>query len=426
MYKNNFRLLYLVLVFGFTSAYGQYDVPLYTTYTTVKARTKMYDQVIRNTIHKNLSITLTDSTENNWEDAFNAMEVFNYKSPATYTKIKLAFDSIQNRSISFQRAILEVVYTLYPNDFVPQVKSILNQTYIPKVLAMSAEYLMMQNKDSGTTEPIFRMLFEKFRDSVYKDPILFSLLHRLHPDKSNISKRELLGALLDKSFLPGKIVMYSIQRKDRDYPGLVIIRNANGQIISDSSGQIFSVPQLARSISNLPYYLTNGNTPQGIYRMYGFAISMSNFIGPTANVQMGMPVELNKKNFFGDTTITDSMWTIDDYKNLLPLNLRDYFPIFGSFYAGSAGRTEVIAHGTTIDPELYAGKNYYPLTPTQGCLCTKEIWNGKREESDQQKLINGLLKAGGGQGYTVVIEIDDKNEAVTLDDLKNEIESLNL
>lgn len=412
------------MAFCFQNSFAQNDVPLYTTYTTVQARAKMHDLVIKNTIVNNLSLPISDSTESNWEDAFNAMEVFNYTSPLTFEKIKIAFDSIQNRSIYFQRLLLELIYTLYPKEFIPQVKSIMGNSYYPKVIAMSAEYIIRHNKDSGTIEPIFRMLFEKFSDSVYKDPILNSLLHRLRPDNVNISKKELLASILNKSFLPGKIVMYSFQRKNRDYPGMVIIRNAQGQIITDDNGGIFTVPQLARSISNLPYYLTNGNTPQGIYRMYGFAVSMSNFIGPTANVQMGMPVELSKQKFFDDSTITDSIWTIEDYRKLLPANLSSYFPLFGSYYAGTAGRTEVIAHGTTLDPELYAGKSYYPLTPTQGCLCTKEIWNGKREQSDQQKLINGLLKAGGGKGYAVVIELDDKNEAVTLADVENEIKSM--
>ncbi|MEO9022265.1 MAG: hypothetical protein ABI290_09050, partial [Ginsengibacter sp.] len=301
MRTSQFLIFCFVSIFTFNSAFAQYDVPLYTSYTTTQERAKMYDRVVKYTINYNLSLPLTDTTEENWEDAFNAMEVFNFKSTETFNKIKSAFDSIQNRSTSFQRTLLEAVYTLYPNDFIPEVKSLMQSSFTPKVLAMTAEYVIRQNTDSGTIEPIFRMLFEKFSDSVYKDPILNSLLHRLRPDKENISKKELLTSLLDKNFLPGKIVMYSIQRKNRDYPGMVIIRNAQGELITDDSGQIFNIPQLARSISDLPYYLTNGNTPQGIYRMYGFAISMSNFIGPTANVQMGMPIELNKKKFFGDT-----------------------------------------------------------------------------------------------------------------------------
>ena len=92
-------------------------------------------------------------------------------------------------------------------------------------------------------------------------------------------------------------------------------------------------------------------------------------------------------------------------------------PLYHSYYAGLIGRSEIIAHGTTLDPKLYSDKPYYPLTPSQGCLCTREVWNGKRLESDQQKLINALLKAGGANGYCVVIELDDKQSAVTLSDI---------
>jgi hypothetical protein len=132
---------------------------------------------------------------------------------------------------------------------------------------------------------------------------------------------------------------------------------------------------------------------------------------------MGMPVELTIQKFFDDSTILDSAWTMDWYQKLIPKKLRNYLPLYDSYYAGLAGRSEIIAHGTTIDPNFYSGKPYYPLTPTQGCLCTKEIWDGKRLESDQQKLVNGLLKAGGANGYCVVIEIDDKHAPVTIKDL---------
>ncbi|MEO6820091.1 MAG: hypothetical protein ABI266_01385, partial [Ginsengibacter sp.] len=269
MHTSKCYLFFLFLLVTIQPVFSQYDVPLYTSYTTVQARTKTHDLIIKNTITRNLSMPLADSTESNWEDAFNAMEVFNYQSPFTFTKVRLAFDSIQIRSIDFQRSLIELAYTLYPKDFIPEAKSLLEKSINPKVFAMSGEYMIRQDRDSGTIQPIFRMLFEKFSDSVYKDPILNSLLHRLRPDNVNISKKELLASLLNKSFLPGKIVMYSFQRKNRDYPGMVIIRNAQGQIITDDKGVIFTVPQLARSISNLPYYLTNGNTPQGIYRMYG-------------------------------------------------------------------------------------------------------------------------------------------------------------
>jgi hypothetical protein len=123
------------------------------------------------------------------------------------------------------------------------------------------------------------------------------------------------------------------------------------------------------------------------------------------------------QKYFNDSTILDSVWTTEYYQKLLPQKLKDYLPLYESYYAGLAGRSEIIAHGTTIDPTFYSGKPYYPLTPTEGCLCTKEIWNGRRIESDQQKLVNGLLKAGGANGYCVVIEIGDKDAPVTIKEL---------
>jgi hypothetical protein len=91
-----------------------------------------------------------------------------------------------------------------------------------------------------------------------------------------------------------------------------------------------------------------------------------------------------------------------------------------SFYAGKAGRTEIIAHGTTIDPGYFKGMPFYPLTPTQGCLSTKEIWSettGRILESDQQKLSNAISKAGGPSGYAIVINLDDREEPVSINDI---------
>ncbi|MEO7800797.1 MAG: hypothetical protein ABIR81_02295, partial [Ginsengibacter sp.] len=223
--------------------------------------------------------------------------------------------------------------------------------------------------------------------------------------------------LLNKQFLPGQIVMYSFQRKNRDYPGVVIVRNAAGQFVRDSTYNLFSVPQLARSITNLPSYITNGNTPQGIFRLNGFAVSLNTFIGPTANIQMLLPVEDSLKLFLNDTTITDTTWTIEKYEQLLPISLKGFFPLYNSYYAGLAGRTEIIAHGTTINSEYYTGKSYYPFTPSLGCLCTKELWNGKRVVSDQLKLVQAMLAAGGASGYCVVIELNDEQRPVSLEDI---------
>ncbi|HSN61683.1 MAG TPA: hypothetical protein VLR49_12160, partial [Ferruginibacter sp.] len=152
------------------------------------------------------------------------------------------------------------------------------------------------------------------------------------------------------------------------------------------------------------------------------------FIGPTVNVQLSMPFEKPAAHFYADSTLTDTTWDINQYRNLLPNELKDYYPLYQSYYAGKAGRTEIIIHGTTINPAYYTSQPYFPLTPTMGCLTSKEIWNeetGQRLESDQQKLINALIPAGGAQGYSIVININDEQKPDLLYDIIPAIEKAN-
>ena len=418
MFTRYFPVLFTLLLHS-QQIFSQYDVPLYTSYTTAVARTKLLERLIKYSINQNLSVSLTDSTEENWEGAFGAIEVLFYRSVFSDRKIYEAFEGIELRSTGFQKALLELAYTNYPGMFFEQVQRLLYKTDDPKVFAMCAEYLLQQKNGPLTVKTIRELVDTKFAEEGVTDPVLYMLQVHISEGNSNgfFLPKNLNAALFSNKFLPGQTIMYSIQRKNRDYPGLVIIRQKNGHFIYDSTGNIFNVPQLARSITNLPGYLRNGNTPQGIFMMHGFDISMSSFIGPTANIQLSMPVETSIQNFLCDSAISDTTWNIDYYKKLIPPGLKDYLPLYYSYYAGLAGRTEIIAHGTTIDPNIYLNKPYFPLTPSQGCLCTKEIWNGKRLESDQQKLVNALLKAGGANGYCVVIELNDKQAPVNINDV---------
>jgi len=412
-------LIFLAMIFSSHWAAAQYDVPLYASYTTTAERAKLYNRLVHYSIESGLSLALSDSTEENWENAFYAIEFLLYQSPFTNAKVRLAFDSIETRSPDFQKSLLELGYSNYPFAFSRQVTGLLKATTDPKVFALCAEYLCQQSSGGAVVDSITTLLASKFGDQEALDPVLYMLQVHLFQKKDGpvFLPGQLLQSLLSPRFLPGQIVMYSLQRKNRDFPGIVLVRNREGHFIRDSDGMVFSVPQLARSISNLPFYLRNGNTPQGIYAMHGFGVSMSNFIGPTANVQLSMPVESSPRDFAGDSSLSDSTWSLEDYKQFLPGELSNFLPLFYSYYAGLAGRREIIAHGTAIDPKIYVHQPYFPMTPSEGCLSTKEFWNGKRTESDQQKLVNALLQAGGAKGYCLVIELDDRQSAVTLKDV---------
>ena len=291
------------------------------------------------------------------------------------------------------------------------------QTEDPKIFAMCAEYILASDKAAEDLN-FLKVKLQQLRTTFTESPILLQLQNRLEV-AFTVKKYPDLKPLFSKSFLAGKNIIYSLQRTNRDYPGLILIRDTNGNIIKDSMGGIFNVPQLARSITNLPGYLTNGNTPQGIFSMQGNDVSRSIFIGPTVNIQMGMPYEISPQKYFYNTSL-DSQWNIINYKNLLPATLQNYAPLYQSFYAGKAGRTDIIIHGSTLNPNYYSGKTYFPLTPTMGCLTSKEIWdenNGQRVFSDQQKIINAFIPLGFKNGYVIVIEIDDEEKPVSLLDI---------
>jgi len=394
---------------------------------TLKAnREKLHRNLIQNTINRNLSLPLTDSTEEYWQDAFNAMEITRYQSLWVNDRITIAADQMYSRSASFQRSSLELLYACYPEKYYTQAKFLLMQTNDPKIFAMSAEYVLTSSHaedDASFLAVKTKQLLDQYPDNAILQQLLYRVTHS--KDKTKIPD---ISSLLQKNYLRGHVLVFSFQRKNRNYPGIVMVRDANGNFIIDSSGRYFYVPQLARSTNNLPGYLTNGNTPEGIFRMKGYDVSRASFIGPTVNVQLTMPFEKSPKHFYADSSITDTTWDINYYRNLLPATLKDYYPMYQSYYAGKAGRSEIIIHGSTVNPKYYISQTYYPLTPTQGCLTSKEVWDeetGQRTESDQQLLINAMIRAGGAQGYAIVINIDNEPRPVALYDIVPLIEKAN-
>lgn len=406
-------IIVFIMFFLCLALSAQKKVISFAKQTTKENREKEYHNLV-NSITQNLSLPVTDLTEENWQDAFDAMELLNYRIPFIDTRIRSAIYSIHGRSLAFQKAIAALIYTLYPTDFIPQIVSLLKETDDPKLFAMCSEYLFMNNKTK--TYKVF--LLKRMEEMQHKAGVVTEIpFFTVLKNKLLLAglKHPPVADLMDNTFLSNEMVVYSFQRKNRNYPGLVLVRSKDGKFIKDAAGKHFAVPQLARSSTNMPGYLTNGNTPQGIFKIFGFAVSQGNFIGPTTNIQMVLPYEHS-------TDVSDSVTQSlgDNYKFLLPLSWKNYYPFFEAYYAGKAGRTEIIAHGTTVNPGYYTRQPYYPLTPTQGCLCTKEIWSavdGKRIESDQQKLVDAVNKAGGANGYCIVIEIDDQQKPVGIKDI---------
>jgi hypothetical protein len=413
-YSKFLIVFFLIYVFcNPLTAQGNNDLD---EFTSASNRADLKNKILNEIIKENLSSALNQENEEKWISAFWGMGLLLYTDDQVKAKIKAALDGHSARSLEFQRALLEAVYTIYPNEFLRETAEIVKSTSDPKIFAMAVNQLL-RSRDKNLIDNSLSRLKNKFPD--YKNnPILFSLEYDLlNYDKSVIYQRPSLIELLSHDF-GGKTIIYSLQRKNRDYRGLAFIKGPDGKFLRNTGGNLFFVPQLARAINNLPGYLTNGNTPQGIFSIQGIEISKNSYIGPTPNIQTVLPFEADANKFFhGKTSKND--WDLSIYKNLLPSSWQNYEPIYQSYYAGKAGRNEIIVHGTAIDPEYYAGKNYFPNTPSLGCLCAKEIWSetGVRIFSDQQALVDAFLSVGTTDGFLVVVEIDDKHSPVDIDEI---------
>ncbi|MCI0493467.1 hypothetical protein L0Z72_00550, partial [candidate division KSB1 bacterium] len=291
------------------------------------------------------------------------------------------------------------------------MKRVAETTDHPKLFVMAIHYLCRIDENEKPVHQ--KLLTQKFPDW-QNHPILYLLSLDLQTNAiEKFKNRPALFDILKHPFEKGKVIIYSLQRNDRDFPGLTIIKKPNGTFVRNDSGAIFSIPHLARSASNLPGYITNGNTPQGIFSIQGSEVSKNVFIGATPNLQLVMPFEVSVGKYFHQPNMQDTTWSKKYYENLLPESWRNHELIYEAFYAGKAGRTEIIAHGTTIDPEFYRGMPFYPNTPSLGCLTAKEIWSGIDGTclfSDQLAFMNAFFSVGVQDGYFIVIELDDKKQ----------------
>lgn len=346
---------------------------------------------LKQQVQSTIQLSLNDSIAQKWMGAFWAMEIMLYKPAGYEEKISLQLSRLPQMGPGFQRAFFEMLYTLYPTEFDVEVQPIVKQLKSEKVKAMALEYLALSGKS------VFIEPSDKFLQSDYYQHYKYmrSKTQQLLPSKKDF---------LDTSFLPNQTVLCSFQSTDRNKPGYLMIRLADGTWMKNEKGEELQFPQLARSISNLPFYLTNGNTPQGLYKLTGIDTSDNNWIGPTTNLQMILPFENNESDFFG--TAANYEWF---YKNLLGNQLRTYKGLWESYWAGEIGRTEIIAHGTTINPNYYQNQSYYPCTPSLGCLCSPESWddNGKLTNSVQAQWMELILSKKINPFWLIVAEVTD-------------------
>ena len=399
----------LILVLGVCQGRGQTRrEDIHTDFVLYNRRVGLEKDLRERMIGRHFSLPLDSNSEDGYLSGCWAVEQFLFDGPEVRQGFDHLFVGYAGLGYDTRRALLEAVYAVEPDRYRREEAAILDGEGDPRLFALCAVYLFRGDSSIGAADDLKVKLVERFPG--------YDTVAVLHELMGWLGYRPPGRPAMDELFEwdRGMKTIYSFQRRDRDYPGLAVVQHADGRFVRDEAGRLQVFEQLARSGPGLPYFLTNGNTPQGVYSIQGTDISRTNFIGPTPNLQLLLPEEGDWARYFHDSTTGGD--SLNRYLGLLPPGWRGYAPMMEAWEAGATGRREIIAHGTTIDPEYYRGRPFYPMTPTMGCLCAKELWNvtsGHLLVSEQNNLVNAFLSTPGRRGFLIVVDVDDKREAVS-------------
>jgi hypothetical protein len=344
--------------------------------------------------------------------------------------LRLLLDTLpvlSSKDAAYQRAVLTFAYTYYAKESAAHLSRLLTSITTPREFAITAYALLKAESSDGQRSFIRATMKNTFADWS-TEPRLQRLEYVLSTDlTAEIRKRPPLVDLLAYPIRAGKPVIFSFQRQDRQRFGLAVVRGVDGRFIRNADGSLFQIAHLANAMSNLPGTITNGNTPQGLFTIVGAGTATNKWIGPTPYLHSKIPVEATVAEFeHAEANQVPNSWSDGVYQSFLPETWRQYVPFTEALLAGRAGRDDMLIHGTTINSNYYRGASFYPGTPSAGCLVAMETWrpeDGRQQTSDQLSLAKAFTRDGLDRGYLVVVELDDRLEPVTLQEVKASLEA---
>lgn len=205
------------------------------------------------------------------------------------------------------------------------------------------------------------------------------------------------------------VKLFLFCRHDRAYPCRFVIKDRHNQVVRNEDGTLWTLPALAYSRRELPFNITNGQTPQGIHTM--------DSVMPTANNQKAYGkwrrVILNWIPKNNDEALT---------KSLLPKSSLEKNWWRQASVARDVGREFLRIHGTGNRNDDKSSP-HYTFFGTSGCVSTQENTYDGIEYRGQRLLLDKLMQAMNLlpvysneieiKGLLYVVELDDNLGAVT-------------
>ncbi len=209
------------------------------------------------------------------------------------------------------------------------------------------------------------------------------------------------------------VKIYMFCRSNRLYPCLMTMKNVHGDALRNDDGSLWTHKALASSAQGLPSYVRNGNTPAGIFTI--------DSVMPVADQQMSFGKYRRMILNFVPKSKNEIL-----LRSLLPESSHDQEWWRPTIAARDMGRNLFRIHGTgkiNNDPTV----PYFPFMRTAGCIAQRENTYEGITFSDQRELLDDIMRAmdlGPSyenepkvKGILYLVEIDDVDEAVTLETL---------
>lgn len=345
------------------------------------------------------------------EQALKRSNVLSFRSAGTEKALRTILSG-KNLNPVLVKASMDYIYSRYTDSFQEEVKRLLSEEKDIRLKLIYSLYLEKGNPEYENLTQ--KLLEEEFAENhPYRQGYFLwkkNSVQDVYSDPEN---------LLSSPFIPGNWILFSLQRKDSRYPGILIIRRPDGKFLKEENGAYFHISHLASSASGLPFFIRNGNTPKGIYFFQDTAVSENPDIGPVPALRLYMPGEISPADFFGNRRMKKK-WNYRMIKNILPPSLQNTGDFRENYIAGAAGRSGIWSHGTAVDPEFFRDSESYPLIPALGCFTSAERWSkksGRLLYSSHLTLLKTMKKHKINKGYLIAAVLNSKEKPVTLEEI---------
>ncbi|MAW07046.1 MAG: hypothetical protein CME61_02060 [Halobacteriovoraceae bacterium] len=211
-----------------------------------------------------------------------------------------------------------------------------------------------------------------------------------------------------------KLRLFLLCRRNRNYHCLMVGKDKDNRPIRVDESIVWSHPALAMSSRGLPSNVVNGQTPQGVHTIDSVMpeanrqISFGKFRRVILNWVEGTFEDRYEENFLPQITHKSNWWR-------------------RASLSKKVGRKDLRIHGTgriNNDPL----STHFPFRKSAGCITQREGIYGDIDYIDQRLLLDKLIESLGLEvnyaneeqikGVLYVIELDDKQEHVTMQEFK--------